>query len=189
MALEAGVQHYLTKTVGWLLPWALQQLSLGDKACPGAAAAEQLSGELHSQQHSAWLHDRAARRRRRLHVALMTDDQLKILLMEQQWWAQSDDYEQCCHTCGCSPSHLRPAYDSTGEAFLFSRDGSSYCAAAAHFAHCLVERCWGLTPAGSGFAHSPGGEAAPAQPLWQPQGLARMGSMSSVGQRANSYAH
>lgn len=38
------------RAVGWLLPWALQQLSRGDKHCPGAAAAEQLSGELHSQQ-------------------------------------------------------------------------------------------------------------------------------------------
>jgi hypothetical protein len=77
-ALEAGVQHCLTKTVGWLLPWALQQLSRGDKDCPGAAAAEQLSGELRSQQQTAWFQDRAARRRRRLHACLMADDQLKV---------------------------------------------------------------------------------------------------------------
>ena len=102
--------------VGWLLPWALQQLSRGDKDCPGAAAAEQLSGELRTgQQHSAWFLHRAARRRRRLHEALMGDDQLKVVLMEQQWWAQGDDFEAGCADCGCSPSDLRPAYDCTGE--------------------------------------------------------------------------
>lgn len=42
------------RAVGWLLPWALQQLSRGEKECPGAAAAEQLSGELRSQQQTAW---------------------------------------------------------------------------------------------------------------------------------------
>ncbi|KAL4436126.1 hypothetical protein ABPG77_005574 [Micractinium sp. CCAP 211/92] len=190
MALEAGVQHYLTKTVGWLLPWALQQLSRGDKHCPGAAAAEQLSGELHSQQHSAWFQDRAARRRRRLHAALMADDHIKVLLMEQQWWAQHDDFEQCCPSCSAAPSDLRPAYDCTGEAWVWSRDGSSYRAAAAHFAHLLVERCWGLTPAGSGFGTAaPHAEAgAPGGGLWGAAALVRMGSMSSVGHFANSLA-
>ncbi|EFN59827.1 expressed protein [Chlorella variabilis] len=181
-ALEAGIQHYLTKTVGWLLPWALQQLSRGDKDCPGAAAAEQLSGELRTgQQHSAWFLHRAARRRRRLHEALMGDDQLKVVLMEQQWWAQGDDFEAGCADCGCSPSDLRPAYDCTGEAWLWSRDGSSYMAAAAHFAHLLHERCWGLTPAGSGFCSGPLA-ISPRDQAPAPQGLVRMGSMSSVGQ-------
>lgn len=50
---------FSTPAVGWLLPWALQQLSRGDKDCPGAAAAEQLSGELRSQQQSAWFQVRA----------------------------------------------------------------------------------------------------------------------------------
>jgi hypothetical protein len=65
---------------------------------------------------------------------------------------------------------------------VWSRDGESYRAAAAHFAHLLHERCWGLTPAGSGFGSgpinlSPRGEPAP------PLGLHRQGSLSSVGQR------
>ena len=101
--------------VGWLLPWALQQLSRGDKQCPGAAAAEQLSGELRTQQQSAWRLDRQTRRRRRLHTALMADDQLKVLLMEQQWWAQrGEGFEEHCESCSCAPSDLRPAYDCTG---------------------------------------------------------------------------
>ncbi|KAL4855063.1 hypothetical protein ACK3TF_004290 [Chlorella vulgaris] len=186
-ALEAGIQHCLTKTVGWLLPWALQQLSRGDKECPGAAAAEQLSGELHTgQQASSWFLDRAARRRRRLHAALLSDDHLKVVLMEQQWWSQGDDFEAACSECGCSPSDLRPAYDCTGEAWLWSRDGSSYRAAAAHLAHLLHERCWGLTPAGNGFG-SATLQMSPRriQELAAPcQGLVRQGSMSSVGQPA-----
>jgi hypothetical protein len=108
-----------------------------------------------------------------------------VLLMEQQWWAQHDDFEHCCGECGASPSDVRPAFDITGEAWLFSRDGRSYRAAAAHFAHLLVERNWGLTPAGSGFerlalaAFEAGGAAAP-QPQWQ-QCLAHTCSVSSVG--------
>ena len=252
------MQHCLTKTVGWLLPWALQQLSRGDKAARGAAEAEQLSGELRSAQGSAWWQDRTAARRRRLHACLLADDQLKVLLMEQQWWAQRAD-AACCADCGASPADVRPAYDVTGaalqrgpkrwgcctaqasggacrqecssaaawvcahvpethfapcacppfppagEAWLFSRDGSGYRAAAAHFAHLLHERCWGLTPAGSGFDrlaplpqhhHSPRGEAALSggqggagghhhqAAAWQAC-LAQTCSVSSVGQRGH----
>ncbi|PSC74147.1 hypothetical protein C2E20_2793 [Micractinium conductrix] len=188
MALEAGLQHYLTKTVAWLLPWALQQLSHGNKACSGAAS-EQLSGELQSQQHSAWLHDRRARRRRRLHSALMADDQLKVIVMEQQWWAQGDEYEACsgCAACGATPAALRPAFDISGDAWLWSRDGSAYHAAAAHFAHLLAERCWGLTPAG--FTAYGSGGLAPMKAVaqrapeagggWGDAGLQRQGSFSS----------
>lgn len=111
------MQHCLTKTVGWLLPWALQQLSRGDKACPGAAESEQLSGELRSVQGSAWFQDRTAARRRRLHACLMADDQLKVLLMEQQWWAQRADGD-CCADCGASPADVRPAFDVTGALLL-----------------------------------------------------------------------
>jgi hypothetical protein len=68
---------------------------------------------------------------------------------------------------------------AAGEAWLWSRDGSSYASAAAHFAHLLNERCWGLTPAGSGFAGLAAMHAEQHAPFW-PHGLAR--TTSSVGQ-------
>lgn len=181
------------RAVGWLLPWALQQLSRGDKELRGGGG-EQLSGELRSPRGTPWFTDRAARRRARLHATLMADDQVKVLLMEQQWWAQRDDFDHCCAECGACPSDARPAYDVTGEAWLFSRDGRSYRAAAAHYAHLLMERNWGLTPAGSGFerlalAHFEAAQAAAAPqqhaaPHWR-QCLAHTCSVSSVGQQGH----
>ena len=79
------------------------------------------------------------------------------------------------------PPPSSPPLPAAGEAWLWSRDGSSYMAAAAHFAHLLHERCWGLTPAGSGFCSGPLA-ISPRDQAPAPQGLVRMGSMSSVGQ-------
>ncbi len=84
------------------------------------------------------------------------------------------------------PACPSPLSLCAGESWLFSRDGRSYRAAAAHFAHLLVERNWGLTPAGSGFerlalaAFEAGGAPAAPQPQWQ-QCLAHTCSVSSVG--------
>lgn len=104
--------------------------------------------------------------------------------------------------CLLPPPLLLPA----GEAWLFSRDGRAYCSGAAHFAHLLHERCWGLTPAGSGFDrlaplpqhhHLPRGEAALSggaghghqhqAAAWQAC-LAQTCSVSSVGQRCGQAA-
>lgn len=92
--------------------------------------------------------------------------------------------QQCVSTAP-SPACPPPLSFCAGESWLFSREGRSYRAAAAHFAHLLVERNWGLTPAGSGFerlalaAFEAGAPAAP-QPQWQ-QCLAHTCSVSSVG--------
>ena len=88
-----------------------------------------------------------------------------------------------------------PPRAAAGDAWLWSRDGSAYHAAAAHFAHLLAERCWGLTPAG--FTAYGSGGLAPMKAVaqrapeagggWGDAGLQRQGSFSSVGQLAHSY--
>ena len=160
------MQHCLTKTVGWLLPWALQQLSRGNKAAVrGAAQAEQLSGELRSAQGSAWWQDRTAARRRRLHACLMADDQLKVLLMEQQWWAQRAD-AACCADCGASPADVRPAYDVTGARLQRGprAAGRLHCASKWRRVPAGVQQCSGLGSCARAWSSSRPARPSPLPP-------------------------